>query len=780
MTDFATLGMVIDSSGLVRGRDELGRLTDAGGRAEDRLTRNAGTISRVWARLSGVLAGAFSIREVSRAADRYTQMTNLLRSMGASAEGAARELQGIADVAKRTRAPLDAMASLYQRISIASDELGASQKDALRFTENIGLALAQQGGSAAAASGALLQLSQAMGAGTVRAEEFNSILEGAFPIAQAAARGIDAAGGSVAKLRQLVVDGKISSDEFFRAILSQTDQLEAAFANTVPTIAQAFGQLSDSFTMFIGQADSATGVSALLAQGIIAIADNLQLAATIGATAAVFFGVKLAAAFVASQIAAFSLTGALLALRAALAATGIGALIIGAGLLADSFIRLVQAAGSFAEAFRLSRNVVIEVADRIAMRVSALGQDILSFALGVESGFKSAMAATAEAVGAGVRAVAGGVEGVINVAIQGITSLVNIGIAGINKLIELANKVPGIDIGTVGEFGGGSFALGGGITAAIDGVAEGLRNSSNAARQAAIDTGAYADILNELAGQPLQSVNALKQVLSDANSVLKGEGGEDPTKQPITTDPTKLRGAGAGGGGLLDDMQRLNELLGQFQEQDPRAAIEAWHSEAMAALNDANLIERGMLEEHSAYKLKIEELYQQQLAQIRQNASGQQLKDAAGFFGAMASVAQAGGDRMIKVAQAFSAIQGLINSWAAYTEMLKDPSFIGRPWARFAAAASVLAAGLNAVKAIKGAGSSSARPGSSGGAASAPAAPSAPSGGAGQTIGQSPTTTFAFTIQNDPAGFGESFARQMIDQLNEAQRNGGQVRGVLA
>jgi hypothetical protein len=28
-------------------------------------------------------------------------------------------------------------------------------------------------------------------------------------------------------------------------------------------------------------------------------------------------------------------------------------------------------------------------------------------------------------------------------------------------------------------------------------------------------------------------------------------------------------------------------------------------------------------------------------------------------------------------------------------------------------------------------------------------------------------------------GFGEQFARQMIEQLNQAQRNGGNVRGVL-
>jgi hypothetical protein len=46
--------------------------------------------------------------------------------------------------------------------------------------------------------------------------------------------------------------------------------------------------------------------------------------------------------------------------------------------------------------------------------------------------------------------------------------------------------------------------------------------------------------------------------------------------------------------------------------------------------------------------------------------------------------------------------------------------------------------------------------------------------------GGGPTTTFSFTLMNDPMGFGEKFARQFIDQLNSTQRNGGQIRGVIA
>lgn len=75
----------------------------------------------------------------------------------------------------------------------------------------------------------------------------------------------------------------------------------------------------------------------------------------------------------------------------------------------------------------------------------------------------------------------------------------------------------------------------------------------------------------------------------------------------------------------------------------------------------------------------------------------------------------------------------LANSWLAFTEVLKDPSFIGRPWARIAAAFAALKPGLQAVKNIQ-----NARPGGTGagsaGAGASAAAPAAPQGVANVTL----------------------------------------------
>jgi hypothetical protein len=68
---------------------------------------------------------------------------------------------------------------------------------------------------------------------------------------------------------------------------------------------------------------------------------------------------------VAARVATLSLAGSLVALRAALIRTGIGALVVGAGELVFQFTRLVQAAGGFGNALDLLKDVAVEVFTRI-------------------------------------------------------------------------------------------------------------------------------------------------------------------------------------------------------------------------------------------------------------------------------------------------------------------------------------------------------------------------------------------------------------------------------
>ncbi|MDW9899123.1 tape measure protein [Sinorhizobium meliloti] len=233
-------------------------------------TGKAMTASLVQA--GAAVAGAFVFTDVVRGignlSEAATRIDNSLKVAGLSGAELERVYEGLSKAAADNGAPIETLASLYSKAAQAQKELGVTSGELLTFTNNVALALRVAGTDATAASGALLQLGQALGSGKVQAEEFNSILEGAPTIAQAAAAGLKEAGGSVSQLKQLVVDGAISSEAFFRAFEAGSVILEQKAANATFTIAQATNNLWTSLTNVVREFNQSTGASERFAHGI--------------------------------------------------------------------------------------------------------------------------------------------------------------------------------------------------------------------------------------------------------------------------------------------------------------------------------------------------------------------------------------------------------------------------------------------------------------------------------------------------------------------------------
>lgn len=226
--------------------------------------------------LAAAVAAAVGVQSILGAAEAYTRFQNTLKVAGVEAGAMAEVQERLFASAQKNGVEVEALATLYSRASMAAGELGADQTKLLEFTDGVTAALRLQGGSTQAASGALLQLSQALGSGIIRAEEFNSILEGAYPIAQAAARGIDGMGGSVAKLRAAVADGQITSQEFFSGLLKGFEETRKQAEGMALTVAQAWTNLETSWTKLIGAGDKLLGVSSMIAKAIGGIAGVME------------------------------------------------------------------------------------------------------------------------------------------------------------------------------------------------------------------------------------------------------------------------------------------------------------------------------------------------------------------------------------------------------------------------------------------------------------------------------------------------------------------------
>ncbi|WP_313349939.1 tape measure protein [Paracoccus sp. (in: a-proteobacteria)] len=208
--------------------------------------------------------------------DAATKMGNALRVAGLDGDDLANVYGKLYQSAQRNAAPISSLVDLYSKLALTQNELGVTSDELIQFTDGIAVALKVAGTDATTASGSLLQLSQALGGGVVRAEEFNSILEGTPTIAQAVARGLKEANGSVAELRKLVVDGKVSSTAFFRAFEAGSGELRRQAETSQTTVGQAFTRLGNSLVTVVGEFDKATGASAGLAKGISALGGGID------------------------------------------------------------------------------------------------------------------------------------------------------------------------------------------------------------------------------------------------------------------------------------------------------------------------------------------------------------------------------------------------------------------------------------------------------------------------------------------------------------------------
>lgn len=312
-----------------RGSVKVVQAIESVGGAADRTERRVSLLQRGLR----ALGAAFTVTEVLRAVDGYTRMENQLKILGYSQVQVADGMEKLYNIAQKSRAPYEQIVNLYGKMGQAAGELGKNEAELMRFTELTGKALAVQGTSGNAARGVLIQITQAMGEGIVRAQEWNSMVENARPLLLAAARGMKEAGGSVSKLRQIMLDGRLTSEEFFDAVIKGGGQLDEQFARTVPTVMQGLTMVYNSFQRFLGQSGAVAGISYVIGSALAFIADNFAVLANValvaGATYATWWG---ASRILATASAIRSVIMAQTALNIALGATGIWATVAGGAL----------------------------------------------------------------------------------------------------------------------------------------------------------------------------------------------------------------------------------------------------------------------------------------------------------------------------------------------------------------------------------------------------------------------------------------------------------------
>ena len=231
-----------------------------------------------------------SIKQLFDLSDAYTKIENRVRLVTKSDEERQVVLQKLFEVSNRVRIGTEQVAELYVRTALSARLLGRSQQELINFTESVSEALILSGASAQEANSGLIQLSQGIAANRLGGDELRSVLEQLPAVADVIAKQLGVTRG---ELRRLGTEGRITAAVILDAFKNAREELAERFAQTIPTIGQAFEVLRNSLLRLIGEFNRAAGAGEIVAKIILSLAVNIETVVRVLAGLASALGVTL-------------------------------------------------------------------------------------------------------------------------------------------------------------------------------------------------------------------------------------------------------------------------------------------------------------------------------------------------------------------------------------------------------------------------------------------------------------------------------------------------------
>lgn len=272
MTDTARLVIAVDSSGAAKATANLDKLDRAAGNTE----RAANKLGKAWGVAVGLISSAVIIgatRAFIRQADVMANLSAKVKLVTGDMESAAAAQRDLFELSQKTSSDLEATTELYVKLGQSSKELAGNHALLLGITEKVSKALVISGADAASSAAVIRQFSQAMAAGSLRGDEFISVMEGAPRLARAIADGMGVAVGS---LRKMAAEGKLTSAEIIKALEDQGATLDQEFGEMPLTVGRATQQVRNALTQLIGDTDKTSGATKGLSQAIADLARTLE------------------------------------------------------------------------------------------------------------------------------------------------------------------------------------------------------------------------------------------------------------------------------------------------------------------------------------------------------------------------------------------------------------------------------------------------------------------------------------------------------------------------
>lgn len=179
-------------------------------------------------------------------ADAWSQTSARISLAAREGENVDEIQQRIFESANRARSAYMDTADVVAKMGQRAGSAFGSTDEIIAFTETLSKMYKIAGASQEEQKSSMLQLTQALGSGVLRGEEFNAVFEAAPNIMQAVADYMDVPLG---KLRDLASEGQITAGIVKNAVLGAAEEVNSDFASMPATFEQAWSLFSNQALM---------------------------------------------------------------------------------------------------------------------------------------------------------------------------------------------------------------------------------------------------------------------------------------------------------------------------------------------------------------------------------------------------------------------------------------------------------------------------------------------------------------------------------------------------
>lgn len=226
--------------------------------------------------LYGALAGLMSLRAAQgliEMADAYGEMAERIAMATSSQAEYEHVQQRLLATANGTYRSLSEAQELYVLTASTLKSLGYDTDQSMDIVDSLSYAFVKNATAADRASTTIDAVTKALNKGKVEADGWQSILAAVPTIVDDLAA---STGRSTAEILALGAQGKITGRELSEALRQSLDENKKAADGMATTVKDAFTNLKNNLSVFVGEANRASGATQLMSGALVALGNNID------------------------------------------------------------------------------------------------------------------------------------------------------------------------------------------------------------------------------------------------------------------------------------------------------------------------------------------------------------------------------------------------------------------------------------------------------------------------------------------------------------------------